>query len=474
MRIRRIVHIISYAKGMASPKKSVKYKKDMSEVQQQTSLGIHPGTSYLKSAIASHSLPLGLRQSNSLFSQLFTIMSTFDSLHLSKSTMALLGKHGITVPTPIQHELIPLVVQGHDVIGQSETGSGKTLGFALPLIEKIQQKDGLAALVLAPTRELALQIANEFTKFSHGKHLTVTPVYGGVSIGEQIKRLRDTNIIVGTPGRLLDLVNRGNIRLATIRYLVLDEADRMLDMGFLPDIDRIVRHIPRQRQTLLLSATLPREILQVSHKYLTNPRRIQKDTSVKPEFLRQTYYQTNSERKLSLLIHLLQHERDLALVFCNRKHITARLARRLSHNGIHARYLHGDMTQGQRERVTADFRGKKFNVLVATDVAARGLHIDDVTHVYNYEIPRDVDSYTHRVGRTARAGKRGEAISIVATEEERGFFKQILFNYSGNIALKQVDSASLPVLAEPPTHTAPRRMGHDGNRKHHRSRHRGR
>jgi ATP-dependent RNA helicase DeaD len=377
-------------------------------------------------------------------------MGTFESFHIGKATISLLEKHGITIPTPIQQQLMPLVAEGHDVIAQSETGSGKTLGFALPLLEKINSKDGLSVLVLAPTRELALQIAQEFAKFSHGKHVSVTAVYGGVSMGEQTRKLRYTNIIVGTPGRLLDMINRGLVRLATIRHLVFDEADRMLDMGFLPDIERILRHVPKDRQTLLLSATISKDIARVSQKYLKNPKRIELAASVKPEFLHQTYYQTNTEQKLSMLIHLLKNERDLAIVFCNRKHVTARIARRLSHNGVHARCLHGDMSQSQRERVTADFKHKKFNVLVATDVAARGLHIDDISHVYNYEIPRDVDSYTHRVGRTARAGKKGEAISLVATDEERKFFKQILFNYSGDITLKQVDRGDLRAPAEAP------------------------
>ncbi|HUL43713.1 MAG TPA: DEAD/DEAH box helicase [Bacteroidota bacterium] len=377
-------------------------------------------------------------------------MITFDSLPLHKSTIALLAKHAITAPTPIQRGLIPLVTDGRDVVAQSETGSGKTLGFALPLIEKIQRRDGIAALILAPTRELAMQIAQEFIKFSHGKHLGITPVYGGVSVNEQVKQLRQTNIIVGTPGRLLDLIQRGALALATIRHLVFDEADRMLDMGFLPDIERILRHVPKQRQTLLLSATLPKEIIRVSHKYLTNPERLEFAAAVKPEFLQQTYYQTHSEQKLPLLMHLLKSERDLSLVFCNRKHITSKLARKLTNNGVQAKCLHGDMSQNQRERVTVDFRQKKFKVLVATDVAARGLHIDDITHVYNYEIPRDVDTYTHRVGRTARAGKRGEAISLVATDEEKQFFKQVLFAYSGRITLKPVVATDLPELAAAP------------------------
>ena len=395
-------------------------------------------------------------------------MTTFHSFHLQRSTISLLEKEGITVPTPIQTALIPLINEGHDVIAQSETGSGKTLGFALPLLEKINRRDGLTILVLAPTRELALQISQEFIKFSHGQHIGVTPVYGGVPIQQQLKKLAQTNIIVGTPGRLLDFLQRGALNLSTIRYLVFDEADRMFDMGFLPDIDRIVRHVPKERQTMLLSATVPDEILQVSRKYLRDPKRIQLDAAVKPEFLRQTYYQTSSEQKLPMLIHLLKNERDLALVFCNRKHITSKIARKLTTNGVHARCLHGDMSQNQRERVISEFRHKKINVLIATDVAARGLHIDDITHVYNYEIPKDVDSYTHRVGRTARAGKRGEAISLVATDDEKKFFKQILFIYSGSIALKSVDMTLLPHLVETPkpqgSGQPPAHRGHDHSR----------
>lgn len=377
-------------------------------------------------------------------------MITFESFAFSKSTLALLVKHGIATPTPVQEQLIPLIISGRDVIAQSETGSGKTLSYALPIIDRMDRADGLTTLVLAPTRELALQISQEFVKFSQGKRLGITPVYGGVSLTEQIRKMRQTNIIVGTPGRLVDLLQRGEVHLENVKHLVFDEADRMLDMGFLPDIERILRYVPKRRQTLLLSATLPNEIVRVSQKYLVEPVRVELASAVKPEFLQQTYYQTTTEQKLPLLIHLLKAERDLTLVFCNRKHVTSKIARKLTHNGVAAKCLNGDMSQNQRERVTADFRQKKFNVLVATDVAARGLHIDDVSHVYNYEIPRDVDSYTHRIGRTARAGKRGEAISLVATDDERQFFKQVLFNYGGRITLKPVVPGDLPEMKEVP------------------------
>ncbi len=370
-----------------------------------------------------------------------------EALALSKPMISLLEKNGITTPTPIQLELIPAIMAGRDVLAQSETGSGKTLSFAIPIIEKMQRRDGLKALVLVPTRELCTQISTEFIKFSQGKSLGITSVYGGVSISNQIKKMKMTNIIIATPGRLLDLLERRAVSLGEIQYLVFDEADRMLDMGFIKDIERILKHVPATRQTILCSATVSAEISKLSQKYLRNPKNVALASEVKPEFLRQTYYQTNPDQKMPLLIELLKHDRDLALVFCNRKHITAKLAKKLSAQGVHARCLNGDMSQPQRERVTADFRLKKFSVLVATDVAARGLHIDNITHVYNYEIPKDTESYTHRVGRTARAGKRGEAISLVATEEERKFFKQILFTHKGSITLKTVDGSSLPVIA---------------------------
>lgn len=231
-------------------------------------------------------------------------------------------------------------------------------------------------------------------------------------------------------------------------------------MGFIRDIEKILRHVPSVHQSLLFSATVSKEIEQLSKKYLKDPVLVKMDSGVKPEFLQQTYYNTTPEEKLSLLIELLKKDRELALVFCNRKHYASRIARQLTANGVHARSLHGDLSQSQRERVTNDFRKGNFTVLVATDVAARGLHIDGITHVYNYEIPRDVESYTHRVGRTARAGQKGEAISLVATADEKGFFKDILFSYRGRIFLKDIDASTLPRLQSPPqTERRPKRSG---------------
>ncbi len=399
----------------------------------------------------------------------------FEALNVGKPMITLLEQHNITIPTPIQEEIIPAIKEGRDVLAQSETGSGKTVSFAIPILEEVKRSDGLTTLVLVPTRELCVQVAGEFIKFSHGKHLGITSVYGGVSINQQARKMKTTNIIVATPGRLIDLLDRHVVALESIRYLVLDEADRMLDMGFIPDVEKILKKMPQKKQTMLFSATVSKEIESLSLHYLIDPKLVSLESKVRPEFLHQTYFQVIPDHRLSLLTYLLQHEHDLALVFCNKKHLTAKIAKRLSAQGIGAKCLHGDMSQPQRERVTADFRNKKINVLIATDVAARGLHIADISHVYNYEIPRDVESYTHRVGRTARAGKKGEAISFVATDEDRKFFKQILFSYQGNITLKKISTADLPIIdsvkretSKPPVEPKQSRQVHAGKEKGHR------
>ncbi len=372
------------------------------------------------------------------------------SFVLSKAMIALLEAQGITVATPVQEEIIPAIANGQDVLAQSETGSGKTLSFAIPIIEKLQRSDGLQALVLVPTRELCVQVTGEFFKYSSGKHLGIVSVYGGVSINMQTTKLRNANIIIATPGRLLDLMNRNVVKLGSIKYFVCDEADRMLDMGFIRDVEKIARQLPPKHQTMLFSATVSKEIEKLAWKFLHNPKNVRLASTVKQIFLRQTYCIVTPERKMDLLASLLKEKRHLAIIFCNRKHITVKLAKELMGLGIYARCLNGNMSQPQRERVTNEFRQNKFTALVATDVAARGLDIDNVSHVYNYEIPKDVESYTHRVGRTARAGKKGEAISLVATEDEKKFFQQILFKYRGEISLRDTgDVAVLPIKAGP-------------------------
>jgi ATP-dependent RNA helicase DeaD len=284
----------------------------------------------------------------------------------------------------------------------------------------------------------------------------------------QATKLRNANVIVATPGRLIDLMNRNVVKLGSIKYFVCDEADRMLDMGFIRDVEKIARQLPPDHQTMLFSATVSKEIEKLAGKFLHNPKNVRLASTVEPIFLRQTYCIVTPERKMDLLVSLLKEERHLAIIFCNRKHITVKLAKKLMVLGIHARCLNGNMSQPQRERVTNEFRQNKFTALVATDVAARGLDIDNVSHVYNYEIPKDVESYTHRVGRTARAGKKGEAISLVATEDEKKFFQQILFKYRGEISLRDtgdVTSLSVKAGAEKAEHKDRKQSGTEWKKK---------
>ncbi len=364
-----------------------------------------------------------------------------EEFNLSEETLSRLERSNITIATPVQKKIIPAIMKGRDILAQSETGSGKTLSFAIPIIESLdKKKTGIKALILVPTRELCVQIGGEFVKFANRK-IGISTVYGGVSIDKQIFKLRRSHVVIATPGRLLDIMQRKAIKLDELQYLVFDEADRMLDMGFINDIESILKNIPAKRQTMLFSATITKEISGLIKKYLQDPVKVSFESSVKPEYLKQTYYKVTRKQRLNLLADLLKKERDLALIFCNRKRITEELARDLKEFGLRAECLNGDMSQAHRERVTRQFKEKRFSILIATDVASRGLHIEDITHVYNYEIPRDVESYTHRIGRTARAGKKGEAISFVTGGEDERFFKNILFSFKGVITLKYSELA---------------------------------
>ncbi len=364
-----------------------------------------------------------------------------EEFNLSEETLSRLERSNITIATPVQKKIIPAIMKGRDILAQSETGSGKTLSFAIPIIESLdKKKTGIKALILVPTRELCVQIGGEFVKFANRK-IGISTVYGGVSIDKQIFKLRRSHVVVATPGRLLDIMQRKAIKLDELQYLVFDEADRMLDMGFINDIESILKNIPAKRQTMLFSATITKEISGLIKKYLQDPVKVSFESSVKPEYLKQTYYKVTRKQRLSLLADLLKKERDLALIFCNRKRTTEELVRDLKDVGLKAECLNGDMSQAHRERVTRQFKEKRFSILIATDVASRGLHIEDITHVYNYEIPRDVESYTHRIGRTARAGKKGEAISFVTGGEDERFFKNILFSFKGVITLKYSELA---------------------------------
>src|SRR3989338_2669856 len=356
----------------------------------------------------------------------------FSEMNLNEGLVNKLKEMGIVTPTEIQEQIIPAVLQGRDLIAESETGSGKTLGFAVPIVHSTTKEGYVKAMVLAPTRELAQQIGKEFDKIGEGQLFTAT-VYGGAGLIPQIQAAKQADIVVGTPGRVLDLIQRGSLRLDRVKIVVLDEADRMLDMGFIEDLERILSYVPKQRQTMLLSATMPREVVKLGHKYLNDPLEFRVDADIKGRQLKQTYYLVNGREKptaLALLLKASGHE--LALIFCRTKRGSENLGRSLGRYGIKAKYLNGDLPQNKRERIVEEFKEFKFRVLVATDVASRGLHIDFVTHVYNYEIPDQLDNYIHRVGRTARAGKAGEAISLVS-EQDYSYLRPIRSFFEGRI-----------------------------------------
>lgn len=327
-------------------------------------------------------------------------------------------------PTEIQEKALPVALSGRDLIAQSMTGSGKTLVFAVPIIQNIEHGKGIQALVIAPTRELANQISQDIIKFSKHKRVEICEVFGGVSIEPQISNLRRAEVVVGTPGRILDHMERGTIFFKNLKILVLDEADRMLDMGFIDDIEDIIRNLPKKRQTMLFSATIPDEIMRIVHRYMNNPDKISAQKHVAKHLLTQYYYDIKGEYKISLIYHLLEKEKpDLAIIFCGTRATTDVVADNLQRLGVEAKAIHGGHQQSKRTKVLEGFHEGRIHVLVATDVAARGLDIKNVTHVFNFDVPKTVDEYTHRIGRTARIGKEGKAISLLAKQDHEAFRK---------------------------------------------------
>jgi len=346
----------------------------------------------------------------------------FEDMNIEKSVLDSLKLIGFEKPTKIQAETIPIIKEGSDVIGQSETGSGKTAAFGIPLIEKVEKNGKLQALVLAPTRELAVQIKEDFMKFSYYKKLFIQTVYGGVSMLPQISGLRRAEIVVGTPGRVLDHMGRGTLDARNVKIFVLDEADKMIDMGFIDDIKEIESHIPENRQTLLFSATMPDNLRGKTERFTRNARRIKTEIKVRDDLLRQFYVDIDYSKKFSLLVHLIQSEPPkLGIIFCNSRHEADNVSRNLQKNGINATSLHGGLTQGRREQIMQDFHKGITEILVATDVAGRGLDIKNVTHIFNYGIPKNIEDYANRIGRTARAGKSGVAISFLSRDDHDSF-----------------------------------------------------
>jgi ATP-dependent RNA helicase DeaD len=325
---------------------------------------------------------------------------------------------GFVRPTEIQSRVIPLLLESRDVIGQAQTGTGKTAAFGIPLIEGIDESLAhTQALVLAPTRELAIQIGEELRKIArYLPGITVATIYGGASYGRQFDDLKSGGqVVVGTPGRVLDHIGRGTLKLDTVDYLILDEADRMLDMGFLPDVERILRRTPRDRQTALFSATVPTVIRILSRRYMHDPVTVHvQPLQITVDEVEQVYYEVADRDKVEGLISLIEEDApERAMVFRQTKIGVDRLVATLRRRGLAAEAIHGDMSQKAREHVLTDFREGKLAYLVATDVAARGLDIPEVSHVFNYDIPEDPDAYVHRIGRTARAGRSGHAVTFV-------------------------------------------------------------
>jgi ATP-dependent RNA helicase DeaD len=349
-------------------------------------------------------------------------MTTFADLGLSTSTLEVLAHLGYERPTPIQEQTIPLLLAGRDVMGQAQTGTGKTAAFGLPMIEYSDPDDpDVQALVLTPTRELCIQVTQALRAYGAGKGVEVVAVFGGAPIRDQAARLKDAQIVVGTVGRVMDMIGRHHLFLDQARYVVLDEADEMLDLGFLEDVEEILRRAPMGRQTALFSATVPTPIRRLADTFMHDPVEIQvRAATLTIDTVDQFYVEVPDREKPDALVNVLERERpDQAIVFVRTKIGVDRLARRLGDAGVRVKTLHGDMTQGQRDGVMIAFKGGRERLLVATDVAARGLDLTGVSHVVNYDVPNSPDVYVHRIGRTGRAGESGRAITLITPKQRR-------------------------------------------------------
>lgn len=349
-------------------------------------------------------------------------MENFRKLGLGEDILKVLSDMKFEKPTEIQEKAIPLVLQGKDVIGGAATGSGKTLAFGAAVIQNTVPMQGVQALILTPTRELAQQVMESLELFSSNRDLRFCSVFGGVSYNPQVRAISNSEVVVGTPGRILDHLKQGTLRLDRIKTLVLDEADRMLDMGFVYDVKRIISKCAPNRQTMLFSATINSEISRLAKEFMKNPEKVSAESNVDPKKLVQLFYDVPDSEKFSLLVHLLKNDpSDLVMVFCNTKRNTDFVADNLKLNGIKAMAIHGGHSQNKRSDTLERFQDKNIHVLVCTDVAARGLDIKGVSHVYNYDSSIESDAYVHRIGRTARAGANGKAVTILGTRDYENF-----------------------------------------------------
>ena len=371
---------------------------------------------------------------------------TFENLGLVEPIQKALAAEGYTTPTPIQAQAIPHLLAGKDLLGCAQTGTGKTAAFAIPILQHIYTaktlERGIKALILTPTRELAIQIDESFAAYGKFTKISHTVIFGGVSQNAQTNALRrGTDILIATPGRLLDLMNQGFVRLDKIQMFVLDEADRMLDMGFVHDVKKVIAKIPTQRQTLFFSATMPSEIVKLANTILTDPVKVEvTPVSSTVEKIEQSLFYVEKRDKKHLLNHILENKNiETALVFTRTKHGADRVVKDLNKDGISAEAIHGNKSQNARQKALANFKTRRTRVLVATDIAARGIDIDDLTHVFNYELPNIAETYVHRIGRTGRAGAAGIAISF-CEREERPYLKDI----------QKLIGKTIPVIEEHP------------------------
>jgi len=368
----------------------------------------------------------------------------FEQMNVSSEVVRALKEIGIIEPTKIQQESIPIVKAGKDLIGKSKTGSGKTAAFGIPIVEMVIPKNGPQVLIMAPIRELAVQIARELEKFAKYLDISVATVFGGVALGPQIQSMARAEIIVGTPGRLLDHLQRKNIDLSRMKQVVLDEADKMVDMGFIEDVDRIIQAMPRKKQVLLFGATISDEVNKLKKRHMTDPQVVSAESRVKEEFLEQHYYNIEAHEKFSLLVHLLKNEStSLSIIFCAKRSTVELVTHNLKRQGIKADMIHGKLSQNRRLAVMDSFKNGRPNVLVASAVAARGIDIRDVTHVFNYDLSQDPQEYIHRVGRTARAGESGKAITLLSPQDHDAF-NSILRFYDVRVeAMPRIDFQKL-------------------------------
>lgn len=350
-------------------------------------------------------------------------LTTFEKMGLSSALLHILQGQGIVTPTPVQEKAIPTLLAGEDAVVQAQTGTGKTLAFLLPIMEKIRtDRPDAQALIITPTRELAIQITAEARKLAEAREgLSVLAAYGGQDVERQLRKLQNgTQLVIGTPGRLLDHLRRGSLTLGSVRTLVLDEADQMLHMGFFAEVEDIITRVPRSRQTMLFSATMPDNVKRLAKTYMNKPHdiRVADHSRVTVDSIRQIVVECTDRSKQPTLIDVIRKERPyLAVIFCRTKRRASTLNKALQEAGFASDELHGDLSQAKREQVMRNFRNAKLELLVATDVAARGIDVEGVTHVFNYDIPLDVDYYIHRIGRTGRAGEKGIAITFAAPRD---------------------------------------------------------